>query len=235
MINNKNIFLDELPPCTVDTTASPICTITGGGKLNENSYCIDKTTNASKPVIYVGTGSNGACSPAFGNVDYDEGLIIFNVKTSTDVKTVDLNADGTLEDMDSYVIYDCGYGKCLQTTGFALINDAIHECTTAGCSTTLTDSYDGEGENVCKQANAGKINSASKDGLRICMLKEVTVDGPEPVAHYEEIKITGNNHFVLKPQATVPLTSSNFVGSTYNHITLIKSQPNIVARSYICM
>lgn len=227
MINNKNIFLDELPPCTVDTTASPICTITStDAKLNKDSYCI----NNSK--IYVGVGDSGECEVAFGSAGYDEGLFMFNVETST---AVDLSSTEALTDMDKYVIYDCGYGKCLQTTGFALINDAIHECTTSGCSTTLTDSYDGEGENVCKQANAGKINSASKDGLRICMLKEVTVDGPEPVAHYEEIKITGNNHFVLKPQATVPLTSSNFVGSTYNHITLIKSQPNIVARSYICM
>jgi len=185
-----------------------------------------------KGEIYKGTDNSGSCSVTYGHENYDEGIQIFDRQDLEEIKKILPSTEtGTSSIASSdLILYDCAYGKCIQTYGYVRNLENTYEISETGTSTFSNEE--------CSAANVGKVKytsavvGTSPEKFEICGLKEITIpaDGT-PTASYEalEISSTINNHFVIKPSPTP--ASGTFAGFNYYNIGLVKTQPYTAALS----
>jgi len=182
--------------------------------LSENSYCIAENK------IYLGSDSStGACTVKYGDKNYQEGIIIFDVSMATQTELIDISTDSIT---DNIVLYDCAYNACIQTYGYIQKDGAIYECGTIKSSkiSSITE---------CSEETVGQVMYTDVDGFQICVLEEVKISSQGiPLSSYTLRRIENNNYYTIKPYSTYDI--SFFAGDyEYSNTTMIKTQENVAA------
>jgi len=173
--------------------------------LSENSYCISSDS------------SSGTCSVVYGNKNYDENVVVFDVSISTNAKLMDISNDEVTNKM---VLYDCAYNACIQTYGYIQKNGEIYECSTKK-STKINSIIE------CNEETVGQVMYTDVDGFQICTINEMKVSLNGKILFSYTLKKVGNNyHYVIKPY---PTYDNDFFGGDYEYsnTTSVKTQENI--------
>jgi len=131
----------------------------------------------------------------------------------------------TISEGGKLVLYDCGYGKCVQTVGYVKSGESIYQCDTTGhtANTAITE---------CTVENFGKVTS----DFKICVMEDITINESNegvPTLTNTLVSIKDTNYYNIKPEATP--TEGKFVSSSnnINNIALLKTSENIVALAFV--
>jgi len=215
IINNNEKIIVSLPKCSLSTEK---CILDNSTKLSDGTYCIDN----EKGKIYLGTDtSSGACSVKFGDKNYNEAIIVFDVTEPHNAKLVNIKNDELTD--KKLVLYDCAYNSCQQTYGYIIQKDGgLLECGTKTC-TTITETI-----TVCNEDTVGQVMYTDMDGYQMCVLEDIRISvNGLPVSTYTFKPIIGtDHHYTLNAYTTY---DTNFFGGDYEYFnsTLVKTQENM--------
>lgn len=207
------------------------------GNINSQAKCYTSAPATESYCYHIKSGSiykslGDTCTETFGKSKIEEGVKVFDADTATLVTSL----PNSLTEGTRYVLYDCGYGRCVQTYGYVKIGtqsntriyevrsydlvDVTEQLTKTECK-TLAD----VGNLLFTKYSASRKRAATNEKLEICTASTVTLSSASPSISVAATTVANGQFYNIKNWNSVN-GSGTFAGETFGDEEAVVSSSN---------